>query len=70
VRLFVHVSTDETYGDANDEFFNGDQQLKPTNPYSASKATAEMHVWAYSQPFNIPSLVQQQRIRAMSISRE
>lgn len=57
VRRFIHVSTDEVYGDANEEFFDENQQLKPTNPYSASKAAAEMYVWAYSQSFNIPSVV-------------
>ena len=57
LQRFVHVSTDEVYGDAEDEFVDETQQFMPTNPYSASKAAAEMYVWAYAKSFNIPALV-------------
>lgn len=57
VRRFIHVSTDEVYGDADDEFVDETQQFMPTNPYSASKAAAEMYVWAYSKSFKIPIVV-------------
>ena len=57
LRRFVHVSTDEVYGDADDEFVDETQQFMPTNPYSASKAAAEMYVWAYAKSFSIPVLV-------------
>ena len=40
-KLFIHVSTDEIYGDAEDkESFTEDDLLKPSNPYSATKAAA------------------------------
>ena len=57
VRRFVHVSTDEVYGDADEESVDETQQFMPTNPYSASKAAAEMYVWAYAKAFNIPAIV-------------
>lgn len=57
LRRFIHVSTDEVYGDAVDEFVDETKQFMPTNPYSASKAAAEMYVWAYAKSFGIPALV-------------
>lgn len=57
VRRFIHVSTDEVYGDAVDEAVDETKQFLPTNPYSASKAAAEMYVNAYAKSFGIPALV-------------
>lgn len=47
VRRFIHVSSDEVYGERS--FCSGTASmecatLEPTNPYSASKAAAEMIV--------------------------
>ncbi|KAK0637390.1 dTDP-D-glucose 4,6-dehydratase-like protein [Bombardia bombarda] len=57
VKRFVHVSTDEVYGETNGEFLNETHQFLPTNPYSASKAAAEMYVHAYSKSFDIPVII-------------
>lgn len=57
IRRFIHISTDEVYGDTFGDFVNEEQQFMPTNPYSASKAAAEMYVWGYAKSFNIPALV-------------
>ncbi|KAG9606218.1 hypothetical protein KCU77_g331, partial [Aureobasidium melanogenum] len=46
VRRFVHISTDEVCGDAKIEFVDETHILTPTNPYSASKAAAEMKLAA------------------------
>lgn len=53
-KLFVHVSTDEIYGDAeNKESFTEDDILKPSNPYSATKAAADLLVEAYHRTYGI-----------------
>lgn len=53
-KLFIHVSTDEIYGDAqNKKSFTEDDILKPSNPYSATKASADMLVEAYHRTYGI-----------------
>ena len=54
--LFVHVSTDEVYGDLpfdsrGDDAFREDAPLRPRSPYAASKAAAEMFVRAYGSTY-------------------
>ena len=52
---FIHFSTDEVYGECLDSepFTESGGVLKPTNPYSASKAAAEMIVRSYIESFNM-----------------
>ena len=52
---FIHFSTDEVYGESKtDEPFTEDKGvLRPTNPYSASKAAAEMIIMSYIESFNM-----------------
>jgi dTDP-glucose 4,6-dehydratase len=52
---FIHFSTDEVYGESvTDVPFNESETvLKPTNPYSASKAAAEMVIHSYIESFNM-----------------
>ncbi len=58
LRLLVHFSTDEIYGDRpEDQPFHEQSPLRPTNPYSASKTGAEMLVHAYHSSFQLPVLV-------------
>ena len=53
-KLFIHVSTDEIYGDAQDkESFTEEDLLKPSNPYSATKASADHLVEAYHRTYGI-----------------
>lgn len=54
---FVQVSTDEVYGDRMDGFFTEEDKLKPSNPYSASKASAEMMCLAYQRTYQTPILI-------------
>jgi len=51
----IHFSTDEVYGESLTDvpFTESSGVLKPTNPYSASKAAAEMIVRSYIQSFNM-----------------
>jgi len=47
-KLFIHISTDEIYGDAeNKDSFTENDILNPRNPYSATKAGADLLVAAY-----------------------
>jgi UDP-glucose 4,6-dehydratase len=57
VKKIVHVSTDEVYGEVRQGFADEDTVLRPTNPYSASKAAAEMIVNGYRQSYKSPVIV-------------
>ena len=52
-KLFVHISTDEIYGDLEREQkpFTELDNLKPSNPYSATKASADLLVQAYVRTY-------------------
>ena len=57
VTKFVHVSTDEVYGELDFDpttFFTEDTPLQPNSPYSASKASSDMLVRAYHETFGLP----------------
>ncbi|XP_061376215.1 trifunctional UDP-glucose 4,6-dehydratase/UDP-4-keto-6-deoxy-D-glucose 3,5-epimerase/UDP-4-keto-L-rhamnose-reductase RHM1-like [Gastrolobium bilobum] len=57
VKRFIHVSTDEVYGETDEDAVVGNHeasQLLPTNPYSATKAGAEMLVMAYGRSYGLP----------------
>jgi dTDP-glucose 4,6-dehydratase len=57
-KKFIHVSTDEIYGDLeNKESFNEDDILKPSNPYSATKAAADLLVGSYKRTYGIDSII-------------
>ena len=52
---FIQISTDEVYGAlGKDGFFTEDTNLAPNNPYSASKAAADMMVRAYYKTYGLP----------------
>ena len=55
--LFFHISTDEVYGDRNEGVFKEEDILSPSNPYSATKASAEMLVTAYSRTYGIDYII-------------
>ncbi|KAF9890529.1 hypothetical protein FE257_005934 [Aspergillus nanangensis] len=58
IKRFIYVSTDEVYGENNQTSgFKEDQNLHPTNPYSASKAAAEMVAEAYRISFQMPIII-------------
>ena len=54
VPRIVHISTDEVYGEVMNGAVDEDAILKPTNPYSSSKAAAEMVVRGYQQSYRLP----------------
>ena len=57
VRRFIHVSTDEVTGEYLGEDVASELTFKPTNPYAASKAAAEMFVEAYAKSYQLPCII-------------
>jgi dTDP-glucose 4,6-dehydratase len=58
VKLFVHMSTDEVYGSVNDnEICTEKSMFAPSNPYSATKAGAEMLCHAFTKSFQLPIII-------------
>jgi len=55
--LFFHISTDEVYGDRSEGLFTELDKLAPSNPYSATKAAAEMLVLSYARTYNIDYVI-------------
>jgi dTDP-glucose 4,6-dehydratase len=53
----LHFSTDEVYGDIVEGFHSEKDLLKPSNPYSATKAAADMLVLAWARTYNIPFVI-------------
>lgn len=56
IERILMMSTDEVYG-SNDENFYETSILNPTNPYAASKASAEMIINAYKYSYNLPIII-------------
>ncbi len=55
---FHHVSTDEVYGDLdNDGFFTEDTPYTPSSPYSASKASSDHLVRAWYRTYGFPVVI-------------
>jgi len=54
---FLQVSTDEVYGSRISGAFSEEDTLKPSSPYSASKAAAEMIVMSYISTYCIDALI-------------
>lgn len=53
----LHFSTDEVYGDIEQGAHVETDLLKPSNPYSASKAAADMLILAWARTFKIPYVI-------------
>jgi dTDP-glucose 4,6-dehydratase len=57
IERFVQVSTDEVYGDIAEGHFTEASLLRPSNPYSASKAAGDMLCLAYHRTYNFPVII-------------
>ena len=58
VKRFVHISTDEVYGDLPPEVFAVEESpLRPSSPYSASKGAADLLVHSYVRTYDFPALI-------------
>jgi dTDP-glucose 4,6-dehydratase len=51
--VFIQISTDEVYGDIECGEHLSDDRLVPSNPYSASKAAADMLILAWGRTYDI-----------------
>ncbi len=56
---FIHVSTDEVYGDLGEEgtLSNEESPYKPSSPYSASKASSDFLVKAWMRTYRFPGII-------------
>lgn len=58
IERFVHISTDEVYGDmAAEALAHEGSPLKPSSPYSASKAASDVLVSSYVRTYGFPALI-------------
>jgi len=55
--ILLHFSTDEVYGDIEQGFHVEKDLLKPSNPYAATKAAADMLVLAWARTYEIPYVI-------------
>lgn len=53
----LHFSTDEVYGDISEGSHTETDLLKPSNPYSATKAAADMLITAWHRTFKVPYVI-------------
>ncbi|KAM4559814.1 dTDP-D-glucose 4,6-dehydratase isoform 2-T2 [Odontesthes bonariensis] len=56
-QRFIYVSTDEVYGAGVEEVFDESSPMRPTNPYSATKAAAEYLVRSYWDQYQFPIII-------------
>ena len=55
--VFFHFSTDEVYGDISEGVHTEEDLLKPSNPYSPSKAAADMLILAWARTYGIDYVI-------------
>jgi dTDP-glucose 4,6-dehydratase len=55
--LLVQVSTDEVYGDISNGRHRESDPLKPSNPYSASKAAGDLLIMGWHRTHDVPYLI-------------
>jgi len=55
--VFFHFSTDEVYGDIAEHDHIETDILKPSNPYSATKAAADQLILAWARTYEIPYII-------------
>lgn len=55
--VLLHFSTDEVYGDIKEGSHDENDLLQPSNPYSATKAAADMLILAWGRTFKVPYVI-------------
>jgi len=54
---FLQISTDEVYGDIIEGFSTEESPLRPSNPYSASKASADLLIKSYIRSHKLAAVI-------------
>jgi dTDP-glucose 4,6-dehydratase len=54
---FVQISTDEVYGSVPEGASREGDEIKPRNPYSASKAAADRLAYSYFATYDVPVII-------------
>jgi dTDP-glucose 4,6-dehydratase len=58
IQRFIHVSSDEVYGDIPSASFSDENSpLRPSSPYSASKAASDLLVLSFVRTYSFPALI-------------
>jgi dTDP-glucose 4,6-dehydratase len=57
IKKYLQISTDEVYGSIEKGSFKENDLLQPNNPYSASKAAADMMVRSYNRTYGLFTLI-------------
>ena len=57
VNRFLHISTDEVYGEIERGKFSEDSPLHPSSPYAASKAAADLLINSYIRTYHFPAII-------------
>ncbi|MDD5431428.1 MAG: dTDP-glucose 4,6-dehydratase [Candidatus Omnitrophica bacterium] len=57
ITRFIHISTDEVYGDILKGSFTEESPIKPNSPYAASKAAADLLIRSYVRTYDFPAII-------------
>jgi dTDP-glucose 4,6-dehydratase len=57
IKRFLHLSTDEVYGEIDKGKFKEDSPIKPNSPYSATKAAADLLISSYVRTYGLPAII-------------
>ncbi len=57
LKKFIQISTDEVYGQIMEGSFSEQSELRPRNPYSASKLGGDRLAYSYFATYNMPVII-------------
>jgi len=57
IKKFIHISTEEVYGEIAKGKFTEDSLLRPNSPYAASKAAADLLIRSYIRTYGFPAII-------------
>lgn len=57
VERFIHISTSEVYGTAEDEKMSETHPLNPMSPYASAKCGADRLIYSYWATYDVPAVI-------------